>query len=388
MTLESLMKRMIGDRTIAEFSSACEISPTTISDLLYGDIPHFTEQELVRMAGNSYGGVTLKELKSYFMDDEPLNPDFKDLIDSIRVFVNAVRFQFEHIHDMVEFEFVEEHEYQLLKNLFNDFKKFYPKRFPGDTVDFGIETNRHLNNDGDRYSMVDISWVSGMYSICLTFAIIYNSEKLSLDTTIFDTDELYKYGFSFDENDQNLIHGISKALGYNYALSMKMSPRTSGQMLKPMSAEEKLLMAIFGEARQTRTIEGFGFYTPSIERLKYFCISHKNSLNELNITQEKLYNIYKELDDCSISRYCYWASIIIRCETGIQVDYFNSENTSCIMYPTKLPWEMSDYEKQITKKHLYSVLDRYAKELHTTIQKCYCVTSKRSENEFDDLDNI
>ena len=50
MGLREVMRRAIGnDRTITEFAHASKVSPMKISDCLYGEIPDFSNDEILRM---------------------------------------------------------------------------------------------------------------------------------------------------------------------------------------------------------------------------------------------------------------------------------------------------------------------------------------------------
>lgn len=372
MNYQDIMRKAIGNRSIAEFSDLCGISSKKISDCIHGRYSDFTDYEISRIAGNAHNGVTYTELYDYFNENETQKYTIKDVMDSIEVFAKAVKFYFEHLSNITIFK---DTAYQYVSDVVDIVSSYYPRFGQEVNVfpDFGID----LYWTDDKTLIIQLSWVDHGFTVVWEFGIIISDDS-TVNYVAFSKEELYRLGSElaghFDMSD-----GFSEILGFDYAIEMYIKKDQSENLLKQFTAEEKLLCAIFGESTQPRTIEGYGFDLPDKTKLYEFCKNHNESINSKS--EEKL-------DSYSDRMFGYLIADIILKETGIRTYSYYTHDTRCIMYPTKLPWDMSEYEKHITKKHLYSVLDKYAKELGTTVKKCYVATTKKSDSEFDDLNNI
>lgn len=368
MMLQNLMRKAIGDRSIAEFSSLCSISPEKISDLLYGRYDEFTETEIARIAGNSINGVTYTELLDYFKIEDAKQYTTKDLLDSLEVFANAVKFYVERLQK-VQIDL----DYQFVRDIVTTVQSYYPRVRLEPVPEFGIDIYWTDNTT----MIINLSWTDHSYIVSWEFGII-TTEDHTVDRVMFAKEELYRYGSKI-ASIPVISEGFADILDYDYAIEIKVQFDRTENMLKQFTAEENLLCNIFGDPTQPRTIEGYGFDLPCEYKLRKFCADHAETIK--SVSAEKL-NTYND------RRYGYVVAYIIHQETGIKVYPYATPETRCIMYPTKLPWDMSEYEKHITKKHLYSVLDKYARELGTTVKKCYVLTTKKTDSEFDDLDKI
>lgn len=372
MNLQELMRKAIGGRSVAEFSNLCGISAKDLSDCIHGRYSSFTVTEIARIAGNAYNGVTYTELLEYFGFDEPVEYTVKNMMTTTELFTKVVKFYFECLPTS-DIRFNKDNDYQILNDIVEQIAVYYPKFEQEDKPDFGID-NYWTN---DTTMIVQLSWVDHGFTVSWEFGIIISDES-KISSMLFSREELYRYGSNLAGHQLN-SEGFEDILGYDYAIEFIVPLGKHENILKQFTVEEELLSRVFGESTQPRTIEGYGFDLPCEERLRKFCKTHTDSISSVSDDTLDMYDS---------RRFGYVVSNIIYTETGIKVYPYHTSDTRCIMYPTKLPWDMSEYEKYITKKHLYSVLDKYARELGTTVKKCYILTKKKYESEFDDLDNI
>lgn len=363
MKLSEKMKLALGDRLVAEFSRVCDVDPEKISDCLVDKECSLTRFDLLKIVGNADRGVTYKDLAIHF--DFSDNDSSFNLLE-LKMWIEAVKFELENLETNVRLHSSEE-EYKFLRDFLEATEHYYPS---DRTPDFGVQ----LKHVFDNSTIVNLSWiVDTKLTASFYFGILYNADK-SIDQFIFDSDELFKYGL-----DVKSIEGLEP---YSVVVTSYLK-HSEPAIMQPISAEEQLLSSIFGSAPKTRIIEGYGFKLPDKLVMRSFCLSHFNTL-KVSYSYSVLSKIQNELTNCSIVRYGYWISRIISLETDIQVYCYGN----IILYPTKMPWEMTDSEKFITKNHLYSVLDKYALDLRSTVQKYSCTSPKPVEFEMMDLDEI
>lgn len=380
----TLLQRAIGDRSIAEFALQCNVKPSKISDCLYNEFTEFTKDELVRMAGSSYGGVTLDDyLNTFDISDSNSNMVLTSqrFIKLSRYFMDAVKFQLDHLNIMSSTAHIST-EYELMKRV-TDVAKSY-------NMDYSINAGIELKHTTPDSTVVQLSWAVNRFICKWEFVIVYKEEDCertieSIDRVEFDNDEVYKYGATvqllYDKTNPDDPYWIVTELKYPYAVNFKYDMTNFGHpMLTPISSEQRLLNAIFGDDVVVRTIEGFGFKLPKeTYLLDNFYRYHLHGKEDQS--KQKQY---------SHSQYCTLIANIIWKETGLRVYHFTDDDTDeeFIIFPSKFPWELSKLEKYLPKTALYAILDRYARELRTTVQKCYCKTSTALVDEFDELDQL
>lgn len=379
MGLREVMKRAIGnDRTITEFAHASKVSPTKISDCLYGEIPDFSNDEILRMAGNAYGGITYADLFNRLGDDTVSRNSKGNFVDASKLFVDVLRFQLEHITLIDDCKV--DNEYQVIRSLVETVKTYYPDNDTYTHLEVGIDLKHTLDN----VTIVQLSWYVENNEAIMEFALVYNDKGLNhnVKEVIFDSDELFKYGGEIE----NTCEVIAEKFGYNYALNLySFKTTTPRSILAPKTAEEKLIDAIFGkEGSQVQTVEGYGFKLPDdVDSVRKF---YEDNLDTVYFMRNRIFRTTP--DKLTYYEYCKYVADIITYETSIRVYYYQSDDGAYIVFPAKLPWEMNGMERNLSKDTLYSVLDVYALKFGTTIQKCYIQTTKTPNGEFDDVKDI
>lgn len=167
---------------------------------------------------------------------------------------------------------------------------------------------------------------------------------------------------------------------------------------EPITQEERLLKAIFGESSDpdnTVTIAGIGFYIPkNIPEflIKEFLKNHKDTfcqtekeadlynryINE-NATKEAVFARYSVDTVTGAGGNCWLGMLvnIIYRETKLNVqgwlNAFNDDDepiADAIVFANGMPWDFTEDEKYYNRRSLIVALDKYARELRTEIIDC------------------
>lgn len=164
---------------------------------------------------------------------------------------------------------------------------------------------------------------------------------------------------------------------------------------QPLTAEQRLLRAIFGEdyappkKTRPRSFEGIGFSLGRVTdvRVKNFLISHRDAFEQSVSGKDILAGIESGEDvravferigyrsfrpTCGFDPIGMAISDIISLESGMSVAFFMDpseemhekyKNPPMVMYPRSFAWELSDEEEELAFRTVTNTLDRYAREL-------------------------
>lgn len=386
-----LLRNAIGpNRTQSEFAKDAGLTPQYLNRLLNSDnIGCPTKTTLMKISGASFGGIPLaKFMKAcgYSDADEEMKSELRAMdlkgrvkrcVDTlIRVFTDLAKSR------------------PICNNLY-EFADMALILNDEEDVSFSVNSIQNVDfgefNVSEKVAIISLSWgddydisksISG-FTVELDLLVCF-SETTGGHIMVFDvkTDQktLKKFGskvvWNLDTMDEYRDDG--------YACTIKYKSNQTYIKLSNMTAEERLLHAIFGDDDQNDTrvvqVEGLGFYldnTPVYVIKKFI----ENHIESLDVNTRKLYESSKDdfnednkTDEDNYPNYLI--AQIIREETGIHVLYdWNRDidgSRPAVIFPARHPWKYSEQERSLTEDGVCKILENYARELRTEVDYCIC----------------
>lgn len=277
------------------------------------------------------------------------------------------------------------------------------------TVSDTIDVNDNSLRSGDYVNLVTFSCnINNAVSAATDFAVFYyRTDKDSCIITFATNDAniTAQYGSTIAKEILELrqkANATSAANTTQYKTSNVLYyKRKLNRKFEPVSTEDRLLHAIFGDTgatliEKTVHITGIGFYIPTKTPdfvLKKFLMNHKDTF----CVSDKEKRIYNEIVNNGVSKNTIrnynieantgagrdsWLGIIVNVilrETGINTQGWlgalhdktdELPVADAIVFANSMPWEYNETEKSLTRRDLIRTLDSYAREFRTMISDC------------------
>jgi len=383
---QALVREAIGNRTQSEFARESGLTPQYLNRLLNSDdIGRPTKSTLMKLSGHSYSGIPLSRFLEVCEYDDagetlkqelrsmPLNKRIKKSVDTI----------IEGFNKLSENRPI----YNSLYDFTDTVLMIYDEEDTSVSIGEPFDLVKGEFGSAEKAAIATISWgddynispKSNGFDVELDILICYSETKG--DSVIICgiyTDQETLYQFESEVVRQLLQLDQFKSTGISCIIHKKLRSKknTSG-----LSAEERLLYAIFGSVNETPTViqkEGYGFYldnTP-LYVVKKFIENHKDSMSDTvkKNYEESLKNISDDVKEDENGYPNFAICAIMSKETGLNFAYsyepeLENEHQT-LLFPEKHPWEYTDQEKELSKDSFIRILDKYARELRTEVEYC------------------
>lgn len=383
--LQDLIRKAIGvNRTQSDFAREAGLTPQYLNRLLNSDdIGKPTRSTLMKLSGCS--GIPLaKFLKACGYDDadEEMKKELRSIPvkDRIKTCVSSI---LEGFSKMSENHPVYSSLYEFIDTVFT----IYEDEQLSVSIGEPIEVGKGGFGIAECVAVATISW-SDDYNIspkvCGFSAemdvLICYAETLGGSVIISEvcTDQSTLYNFESEVVRQLMEINDFREESPAVIIHKKMKPSA---IPDGVSAEERLLLTIFGNTSSKETIiqeEGYGFYLDNTPMyvIKKFIEAHKDVLSETvwKNYEDSISDMPEDFRENQDGYPCYAIAEIMRKETGLSFSYeYDTEidgEHQTLLFPIRSPWEYSDQEKELTKSGLIKLLDVYARELRTEVQYC------------------
>lgn len=390
-----LLRKAIGmRRTQAEFAMASKITPQHLNRLLNNElIGQPSRETLIKIAGCADTPIALEDLlKACDYDTEIIEEVSEKNLENENTEIVKLASKIMNAFSLLTFK--------TYKSI-SDFIENVIELVGNKQISYELINNEEIKDDTDKkvgeYVVTAIlSWLSENYVNTLDVAIAYvktiNENIIVMETT--DRESRINDYYPWNYTEANEISTLFSEPKIKY----KIKPSTPENIKDQLSAEERLLKAIFGEGKPQRicSVEGLGFYIDKIPEgaFRRFILNHEKSLPEgknnkeiiekyLNsiTTKEEAFEGYHSLPQLLGDDYFggLIASVITK-ETNIKIEcwdnhenMYDANNRPSVMFTENMPWLYSETERSMSYDTLFQILDAYARELRCEIQDCHFI---------------
>lgn len=394
-----LKTAMIGyERTQADFAKDATIAPETLNRMLNQDtIAKPTKNTLRKIASVAKNGVTYDMLLEA-CEYEPETNNHKTLKEKTQSFIEFGDYFAKHRSEYSMSPFAS----------IDDFIKSAIMLCTSSDIVYdicdGLTIRKESERYGDHAAIVTLSTkLDNTVSATTDVLVLYYTTVTGKCIISFATNDVHdtvKYGSDTAKKILNLRERPDKkADNDSNILYIKLTNR---KKYEPLSSTELLFNSIFGKTmdgksstEKTVDVYGIGFYIPKTIPefvIKNFLKKHKDSfcwsekekhmyekyiIN--NVSRTSVFGDYPADTTTGAGGNCWLAAIInvIYRETKLNVQGWSNiileedeQPRNAIVFASGMPWDFTEDEKYYSYTGLVSVLDRYARELHTRVNVC------------------